>query len=75
MLIKYKADVNAKNHHGDTALSLAASSGKLNSVRVLIESGANVNNVSIYGLTPILHAEENGYADIVSELQKAGAKG
>lgn len=40
-LLKYKADVNAKNKAGETALSLAASwNGKENIVKLLKEAGA-----------------------------------
>lgn len=74
LLIKYKADVNARDQNGDAALSLAASLGKVNSVKLLIEAGANVSNLSFFGLTPILHAEENGFKNVIIELQKAGAK-
>lgn len=74
LLIKYKADINARNHNGDSALSIAASLGRIQAIRLLIVSGANLNNVSLFGLTPLNHAEENGFKEIVLELQKAGAK-
>lgn len=50
-LIKMGVDVNAKGKRGETALLIAASSrskGILEIVKLLIESGANVNEVNEY---------------------------
>jgi len=77
LLVEYGADVNAKDHYGDTALMLAANAGHLNVVEFLVEHGANVNAVAagyIYaGSTALIYASEKGQVNVVKYLIKHGA--
>lgn len=43
LLVKYGADVNIKNKHGDTPLHLASGFSRLKSVKALLECGADPN--------------------------------
>lgn len=70
--IKAGADANQMNWSGP-ALATAATSGYANSVRALVESGANVNLKSPAGWNALMGAADNGHLDIVKYLvsQKA----
>ena len=46
LLIKYNADVNAKNEKGRTLLFNAVYNGNIDIVRLLIENGADPNGTS-----------------------------
>lgn len=58
------------NHgHQATALHWAASEGNLETVRLLLSKGANVNSLTEPdSSTPLMAAASNGYADIVNLL-------
>jgi uncharacterized protein len=43
-------------------------------VRLLVESGADVNLADSQGVTPLAHAQRQGYAEIAAILQDAGAR-
>ena len=60
MLLAAKADVNARTLQGYTALSVAASNGHEDVVRLLIDNGANVNAASIKGCTALYWAPDKG---------------
>lgn len=70
-LIKRRARLNMRNSNGETALSIAAFSGKLHYVQHLVEAGAEVN---FYGWNPLTYAAYNGHMDIVEYLLKHGAE-
>ena len=58
-----------------TALMLAASSGDIKIVRMLLDRGADVNGeFALTGKTALMLATEHGYADIAQLLKQAGAK-
>lgn len=59
--------------HGDTPLHDAARVGNLESLRLLIQAGAELNAPSEYGRTPLTLAARGGYRDIVTVLLEAGA--
>lgn len=62
-------DVNARfSHDGQTALMLAASSGSLELVNILIECGADVNLQNKDGSTALMFACENRNIEIVKRL-------
>jgi ankyrin repeat protein len=63
---------NAKGG-GLTALILAARQGDLESVRILVEAGANVNQTSRYGWMPLLTATQNRHYRIGAYLLAHGA--
>jgi len=70
-LILRRARLNSRNRNGDTALRMAAFTGKLAFVQRLVEAGAEVN---MYGWSPLTYAAFNGHADIVEYLLKRGAE-
>jgi ankyrin repeat protein len=72
-LIAQKADVNAPDADGTTALHWAVRADDVATVQALIRAGANVNAASRYGMTPLLFAAQNGDAKVVAALLKAGA--
>ncbi|MBS9528960.1 ankyrin repeat domain-containing protein [Wolbachia pipientis] len=75
LLIEKGVDVNAADVRGHTALHLAITEKRLETVRELIESGGNVN-AEEYGnkCTPLHLACMVGEKEIVEELVKAGAE-
>jgi ankyrin repeat protein len=72
-LIAQKADVNAAEADGMTALHWAVRGNDAETVFMLIRAGAKVNAASRYGMTPILLAAQNGDPAVVAALLKAGA--
>ena len=70
-LIQRRARLNNRNRNGETALSIAAFSGKMPYVQRLVEAGAEVN---FYGWPPLSYAAFNGHRDIVEYLLKRGAE-
>ena len=71
--LKQKADVNAPEADGTTALHWAANRGDLDTVDLLITAGANPRAANRYGVTPLHLASTNGSAPVVGKLLKAGA--
>ena len=72
-LLKDKADVNAAQADGMTALHWAAHHDELESAKLLLSAGAKANAENRYGVTPLALACTNGNADLVIVLLKAGA--
>jgi serine/threonine-protein phosphatase 6 regulatory ankyrin repeat subunit B len=69
-----KYEVNQKGRTGDTPLSVAASRGNLEIVKLLVEHGAHVNAGKETGdRTPLLEAASQGNADVVKYLIAGGA--
>jgi hypothetical protein len=62
------ADVNAKDSRGDTALSLAASIGEAESMRLLLAKGADPEAVNAKGERPIIHATRSSNPEAVRLL-------
>jgi ankyrin len=73
-LIEQKADVNAPEVDGTTALHWAARAGDADMVSALLRAGAKASTANRYGMTPLLLASSNGHASIVDALLKAGAR-
>ncbi|WP_425384092.1 ankyrin repeat domain-containing protein [Wolbachia endosymbiont (group B) of Eupithecia inturbata] len=75
LLVEKGANVNVADAEGYTALHLAVTEKRLETVRELIKSGANVN-AEEYGnkCTPLHLACMVGKVEIVEELVKAGAE-
>lgn len=73
-LLKQKADVNAAQGDGTTALHWAAFNDDLASARLLLTAGAKVEAVTRVGaITPLLMASRNGNPGLVTALVSAGA--
>jgi ankyrin repeat protein len=71
--IATRADVNAPENDGSTALLWAAYNSDLEMTRALIAAGAKVDAFNHYGMTPLLQASHTGDTDIIEALLKAGA--
>jgi ankyrin repeat protein len=72
-LLAKKADVNAVQPDGATALHWAAYAEDAEMTAQLIRAGANVNVRNNYGVSPLALAAKNGNVAIISQLMKAGA--
>jgi ankyrin repeat protein len=72
-LIAAKADVNAAQIDGTTALHWAAYHDDPAMAALLVRSGANVNAVNRYGVPPLSLACATGNAEVVKVLLPAGA--
>ncbi len=72
-LIQKKADVNATEGDGSTALHWASYKDDLESADLLIRAGANVNAANDLGVTALWAASQNGSAAMVKRLLDAGA--
>jgi ankyrin repeat protein len=79
LLIAAEAPLDHVNNLGWTALmeSIVLGNGGKNhtdTLRVLVEAGADVNIADRQGVTPLAHARRRGYAEMVRILEAAGAK-
>ena len=72
-LLQRKANVNAPQSDGTTALHWAVRADDLETADLLIRAGANVSAANRDGATPLLLAAENGNAAMLEALIKAGA--
>ena len=71
-LLKKKADVNASQSDGATALHWAAYLEDAEMTATLIRAGANAKATNNYGVSPIILAATNGNAPIINQLLAAG---
>src|SRR3954469_20147966 len=72
-LLKQKADVNAVQPDGATALHWLAHWDDVATAELLLKSGANANAANDAGVTPLALACENGSAAMIDALLKGGA--
>ena len=72
-LLQQRADVNATEPDGATALHWAARTNDLETAEMLIRARANVKAANRYGVTPLYLAATNGNAAMIEMLLKAGA--
>src|SRR6478672_7707830 len=72
-LLQRRADVNAAQVDGMTALHWAAYQDDVESVELLVRAGANVKAANRYGVTPLSLACTNGNEAMVELLLEAGA--
>jgi len=74
VLLDARADLNARNSDGATALIIASQNGHADVVRALLAAKADVNARPSNGVTTALsEASQNGHADVVRLLKNAGA--
>src|SRR5690348_5936177 len=70
-LLKEKADVNAPQADGATALAWAAHWDDADTVDLLVRAGANVNAANDLKVTPLMLAATNGNDAIAAKLLNA----
>jgi ankyrin repeat protein len=69
------ASASATYGEGETPLMMAARTGNLESVKLLIEAGANVNDAERFrGETALMLAAVENHAPVVQALVDAGAQ-
>ena len=76
LLVERKADINARSKSGFTPLLFATRQGdrNLESIKILIDAGANVNDVyTKSGLTPLIVASIGGFEKAAKLLLDRGA--
>ncbi len=66
-------NINARDHFWKTPLHVAAAAGKSDTVRLLLEYGADANMKDRFGRTPLHEAAESGNAETVGLLLAHGA--
>ena len=71
-LLRAKADVNAAQPDGATALAWAVYLGQNSMAEALLNAGAKANTTDEYGETPVTLAAANGDAQLVERLIAAG---
>jgi uncharacterized protein len=68
-LLPEPLEVDTKDHRGLTPLNCAAIKGELQMVKVLVSrGGANTNQTSPRGCTPLMYAGRGGFAQVVTFL-------
>lgn len=72
LLIKYGADVNAKQTQGVTPLHETAHNGQTKLSKLLIDNGAEINAKTDNGQTPLFMANEKKYVDTAELIIKYG---
>ena len=72
-LLQKKADVNAPQRDGTTALHWAVRLDDLETADLLIRAGANVSAATRAGATPLQLAAINGNAAMIEKLIQGGA--
>src|SRR3984885_11158019 len=72
-LVDAKADVNARQDDGTTALHWAAYHDDLPLLRRLLKAGAKANVANDYGSTPLAEAAERADPEAIRLLLAAGA--
>jgi ankyrin repeat protein len=72
-LVARKADVNATEADGTSALHWAVRAGDASSTELLIRAGARMDAANRYGVTPLSLAARIGRADLLGLLLKSGA--
>jgi hypothetical protein len=74
LLASDKLDTNSTDNSGRTPLSWAAENGHEAVVKLLLESGAELETADGFGQTPLSWAAENGHEAVVKLLLESGAE-
>jgi ankyrin repeat protein len=72
LLIKHRADVNAKQMQGVTPLHSTAHNGQTQLSKLLIDNGANINAKMDNGQTPLFTAKEKNFQETAELIIKHG---
>lgn len=72
LLIRFGADVNAKQMQGVTPLHSAAHNGQTKLSKLLIDNGADINAVMDNGQTPLFMANETNFQETAELIIKHG---
>lgn len=70
VLLDSGADLNAETHTKNSAIDSASN---IETVKVLVEAGANINKISGEGYNLLLYATEDGNYEFVEQLLELGA--
>ena len=73
LLVFKRADVNARNHFGSTALHIAAIYDSYDIALFILKHGAHVDETDNDGKTPLHHAAHNGHLAFVKLLVENAA--
>jgi len=68
-----KWDPASPDDTGTTPLNYAAANGNVEIIRIMVEHGANPNQIDIHKNTPLKVAEKAGKTDAVAVLKELGA--
>jgi len=68
-----KIDLNIRNLNGETLLFAASRKNDKESIKVLLDAGAKIDMPDYEGITPMMHASQHSYLDIVKFLVEKGA--
>lgn len=69
----YKQELDHQDSDGFTALHVAARSGNMTTVKLLVEAGATINLPEMYGFIPVHEAIIAGKHEVVQYLMEQGA--
>ncbi|KAH8666287.1 hypothetical protein BX600DRAFT_511231 [Xylariales sp. PMI_506] len=73
-LISIGCNVNAKDRWGWSALSMAAYAGHLSIAKLLLDHGADMDNVDVDGDTPVQLANTRGHSNVAILFDKVRAE-
>jgi len=68
LLLKYNADPNSK-YDGEPVLNLASRSGSAETVKILLDAGAKINETNTSGQSALMVAAKTGHKSVVKLLQ------
>ncbi|XP_007230427.3 ankyrin repeat domain-containing protein 63 [Astyanax mexicanus] len=71
LLLEKGADVNSRDEHGRTALSLACELGHLDAVKILVQFNADPEVTDTWGNSALMYAAYGGHNQILEFLMRA----
>jgi ankyrin repeat protein len=73
-MLGQRVSIYALDYENDTPLHMAAARGQTHMVEFLLQNGANINAVNLYGDSPLQKAIDLHREDTASVLRSAGAQ-